>query len=381
MSARLDSLLLAVLALLWCAKSVAGNECPSDDPAYPNAYKPLGQLTFYWKMDATTLNGKLVYDGTGYIAVGPSPNAKMSGGEVVLGLPNSGTVKKYSLTGYSSSSVEEMPSSQQTLTNTAISLSGGQTTMTFTKLLSEPGELEISSTGATTLIFAVGESSSLTYHKSRKSVKIDLANCGDKVETTETKALNKFGVFGHAFLMIGAMLYVLPCGILSAVFKEKLGPAWIKIHLPMQMLGSGAVLCGLVVIISCLSQADRDPDFETSTAFGIHTVLGFIAIVFVAVQVAGGLLRARKPSGGEPAHWTRSAFELIHRSVGHVAIVIGILAVLSGIEHAYDLSLIASKTPYQLAAFVAIGFYALALALALVIKFVLVPVDKPEGPL
>jgi len=93
MSARLDSLLLAVLALLWCAKFVAGNECPSDDPAYPNAYKPLGQLTFYWKMDATTLNGKLVYDGTGYIAVGPSPNAKMSGGEVVLGLPNSGTVQ------------------------------------------------------------------------------------------------------------------------------------------------------------------------------------------------------------------------------------------------------------------------------------------------
>jgi len=45
-----------------------------------------------------------------------------------------------------------MPSSQQTLTNTAISLSGGQTTMTFTKLLSEPGELEISSTGATTLV-------------------------------------------------------------------------------------------------------------------------------------------------------------------------------------------------------------------------------------
>jgi len=57
------------------------------------------------------------------------------------------------------------------------------------------------------------------------------------------------------------------------------------------------------------------------------------------------------------------------------------LALGLGIEHAYDLSLIASKTPYQLAAFVAIGFYALALALALVIKFVLVPVDKPEGPL
>jgi len=112
------------------------------------------------------------------------------------------------------------------------------------------------------------------------------------------------------------------------------------------MLGSGAVLCGLVVIISCLSQADRDPDFETSTAFGIHTVLGFIAIVFVAVQVAGGLLRARKPSGGEPAHWTRSAFELIHRSVGHVAIVIGILAVLSG--DCFCLSTLTSPPPKKI---------------------------------
>lgn len=127
-----------------------------------------------------------------------------------------------------------MPANQQTLTGTSISSSDTTTELTFVKLLSEPGELDLASNGATTLIFAVGFSDKIEHHRFRSAAKLDLKNCGAG-EDVETKFMSKAGVFAHAALMIGAWMYVVPSGILTASFKNIIGAPWMKMHIIMQV--------------------------------------------------------------------------------------------------------------------------------------------------
>ena len=111
----------------------------------------------------------MVYTGgDAWVAVGPAADSdgKMVGSEVVMGLPSpSNTVMKYELTQQGAAGVNAMGA--QTLTGTSLSAAGGTTTMTYTKLLAEAGELPYSDSGPTPLVFAVGSGTSLGYHDAR----------------------------------------------------------------------------------------------------------------------------------------------------------------------------------------------------------------------
>ncbi len=43
------------------------------------------------------------------------------------------------------------------------------------------------------------------------------------------------GAMMHGILMICAWCWLVPAGVLSAVFKKSLGPAWIHVHQPIQV--------------------------------------------------------------------------------------------------------------------------------------------------
>jgi hypothetical protein len=143
-------------------------------------------------------------------------------------------VKKYALAGQSASQVTELGS--QTLTDVTVAAVGGVTTMTYTKPLVETGEVPLNTDTTTILIFAYGSSSTaLGYHAGKAVAKVNLKTC--ETETVKIKTMSSFNIFCHAALMIGAWAWLIPSGILTAVYKEKFGPGWIKLHIPLQVQG------------------------------------------------------------------------------------------------------------------------------------------------
>jgi cytochrome b561 len=283
----------------------------------------------------------------------------MVGSEVVMGLPDDNTVYKYDVTSKSTSGIDKMESSKQTLTGTSITASGGTTEMEFIKIMSESGEIELSSTGSTILVFAVGTSNTLAYHQARSSVSINLSNC--ESSSLSIDSLSKFGVFMHALLMIGAWLYLIPSGILVATFKGLFGPAWVQLHMPIQVMGVLAMLCGVLVISTSLNSVNADHLNSEKTDFGVHTYLGVMALCIAGFQIFLGVTRPHKPAPNEEKPFVRLAFEVLHRGIGFIAVLVALLCVLSGIDHADSFSYINDKMPYMIAAFAPLAIFAILL--------------------
>jgi hypothetical protein len=121
-------------------------------------------------------------------------------------------------------------------------------------------------------VFAVGASNTLAYHVAQTAISVNLATCEASgifsffslphpkkkknllkiyvdlpslslsptcaqtvCVAVKLNGLSTYGVFIHALLMIGAWLWLVPCGILVAKFKSVFGPAWIKLHMPFQV--------------------------------------------------------------------------------------------------------------------------------------------------
>ena len=74
----------------------------------------------------------------------------MVGGEAVIGLPGSSSVKKYDMTAQSTAGVTEM--SSQTLSGTSIATVDGVTTMKYTKIMDESGEQTLNDDSSTILV-------------------------------------------------------------------------------------------------------------------------------------------------------------------------------------------------------------------------------------
>ena len=89
------------------------------------------------------------------------------------GNPGDGSVLKYSLGAKDPSGVVPFPQDQQTLSDTSVEVMGGQTIVKFTKIMKEPGEIEIT-TGNNGFLWAHGTGNSLGYHKARASFALNL---------------------------------------------------------------------------------------------------------------------------------------------------------------------------------------------------------------
>jgi hypothetical protein len=61
------------------------------------------------------------------------------------------------------------------------------------------------------------------------------------------------------------------------------------------------------------------------------------------------MLRPAKSKPTEPKPWPRFLFEVVHISLGHGSIVVAVLAILSGIDHAFTFNYIESRKPYWIA--------------------------------
>ena len=103
----------------------------------------------------------------------------MVGSLAVIGLPddavNPANPGKYDLGGQSVAAVTM--TDQQTLLDGNIVQNDTHTVLTFTKILSEPGEIEINPNGANFFLVASGTANDLNIHLQRAAASITLAPC------------------------------------------------------------------------------------------------------------------------------------------------------------------------------------------------------------
>ena len=337
-------------------------------------------------MNEDSILSKLVYSGGEvWIAVGTSTSGNMIGSEAVLGLPQINTVKKVYLQGKSVSGVVDAPSSKQTLSDKSITTTNGVSVLMYSKLLDEPGEIPLSTEGSTILLFAIGASTQLGLHTKRVAVSIDLNQCvGNKSNSNnngnnggepvvivgpDNEEISSTAVVVHASLIIAAWMYFIPSGILIAVFKKSIGESrWLKIHILFQSLAIASMIAAVVTIVVAIDDADGEHLKDNETKFGIHTILGVEALSVAGLQLLIGLFRPHKNEPGQTKALRRKLFEIVHTGLGHVALVLGLFAVLSGVEQAYMFNYITSQDDYHWAALVPFSVYFVMLCVALTLR-------------
>lgn len=176
-------LLSAVASTLLLVKGAASQEaCPNSISLEEWGVKEITKLngdtlTFRYAVvlptspsEQSILCCRLESDDDAYLAFGISPAGTMDGGEGIVGLPDAGTVKKYTL---SPGQVEVMPAEQQTLMFTSISQENGKTVMEFAKYLVENGEHEILANGDNVFLYSIGSNNELGYHSQRGDFTLD----------------------------------------------------------------------------------------------------------------------------------------------------------------------------------------------------------------
>jgi hypothetical protein len=137
-----------------------------------------------------TVTIKITVPNTAWVSVGTSTTGLMPGAEAVIGKPQDGTVRKYSISARSASAIDEMPEAQQTLINTDLVQSGGSTVMTYTKILEEDGEIIINGNGDNTFVSAFGFGNSFSFHQGYGSYSVSLSTVAIEGPTTASPVLS-----------------------------------------------------------------------------------------------------------------------------------------------------------------------------------------------
>jgi hypothetical protein len=125
-----------------------------------------------------TLSLILTVPSLGWASLAFNDNGgNMIGSEAVIGLPDTGEVKKYNLS-EKGPGIIPMADDKQTLIEASIIQESGTTTLAFTKLLVEAGEITIDATGVNSFLSSYGTSNILGYHDKREPYTVDLAGGG-----------------------------------------------------------------------------------------------------------------------------------------------------------------------------------------------------------
>ncbi|XP_020267035.1 cytochrome b561, DM13 and DOMON domain-containing protein At5g54830 [Asparagus officinalis] len=129
----------------------------------------------------------------------------------------------------------------------------------------------------------------------------------------------------HGFMMFVAWGILLPGGIMAARYlKHVKGDGWYQIHVYLQYSGISIVLLGVL-----FAAAELRGFFVTS----VHVKFGLAAIILACVQPVNAYLRPKKPVNGEVASTRRILWEYFHVITGRSAIIVGIVALFTGMKH------------------------------------------------
>jgi len=260
---------------------------------------------------------------TAWVGVGASTSGLMLGSDAVIGIPSTGQVKKYSLSSKSLDGVSLMSDEKQTLVNTAITQANGMTTLTYTKILVEDGEVPINRVGDNLFIAALGSSNTLGFHAVRGSFSLS----GKVIERD-----NSLWV-AHGIIAYIAWGIACPMAILAGLFRKYIPGAgmWYEIHRGLQSFVLLLTIISVAIAIAALnketpsnlSASHFSPDFADG-----HRTIGLVVLIFAIFQIGGGVLRPHLPESSagnddddkgdssEEKSTARKVWEVLHRLFG-----------------------------------------------------------------
>lgn len=274
--------------------------------------------------EGCSISMELIYDGEVWVSIGSSLDDLMAGSEAVIGSPDFGPQKYFmSSKDPDGSGVYPMPESQQTLTDTSVVVTDGQTIMKFTKNIREIGEIEIN-TGNNKFLWAYGTSSTLGFHAARSVFELNLAS-GVSEEVT---VAYKSAWFAHGIMAFLAWGVLVPFAVQAALLRSLLpkGPVWLNLHRALNL--SAYAFFGITFIVAVVyTLKEKGAHFANA-----HQRMGLAMFILALAQNLGGYFRPHNPASGEEKTKLRRGWEIGHRVLGVALLVCGFWQINSGIE-------------------------------------------------
>ena len=328
-------------------------------------------LTFHWKLISTNqVQMALEYMGPeAWLGLASSASGKMIGSTAVIGVPGTDVKAQvptqYKLTAQLLSGIQiddngsfDLKDADITSERTDGSRSSDyRTVMTFTKILNDPNDdVPITKDGLNTLLYAAGPSRTLGYHEHRGSFRLDLNDCDGNVlidvnaqgDESGKKWTNRATFAAHGFFAFLAWGLASPLAVSAAWFRTLIPTSWIYIHVFFNASTFMVTFLAFWIAVGGVAASDETDHFSK-----LHHFMGLILMVLVTVQVLNGFLRPpveRKDRSVAPApvddddtskdllcgclaipDTPRETWQLIHRSSGLTAIVLGIYQISSGL--------------------------------------------------
>jgi hypothetical protein len=234
---------------------------------------------------------------------------------------------KYTMTAESNDGVQPMSNDLQTLTDASVEVNNGQTIMKFTKLMKEPGEIEIGA-GDNIFLWANGFSPTLGLHKEFSSVDINISS--GLVEARYAPNMTAWAAHGiMAFIAWGVLV---PFAVQFSMFRGLLPKGkeslWFKLH--MAFNGTAFTLTvALFAIAVAYTAKEGGEHFDYK-----HQKVGLSMMAMTCLQVLGGIFRPHlpPPGSGDKKTMFRQVWEIAHRVKGTVLLPLGFWQMYSGIQ-------------------------------------------------
>jgi cytochrome b561 len=311
---------------------------PAPTPALPGRQIQLGATTLKYGSEGNKLTFVATLPAEKYFAIGFNSGGAMIGGNAIIANPKSNGISVYKLTDKEVSGVSKDAACTAKISDGSIEVQDGTTTALFSIDLATmadcfPSGLGCQAVGGSVqcsdsqMIWASGDStaSTLSEHDERGTVKINFV-------TGESKSpAIKSGFVAHAVLMGLSWGFMLPSGVITARFMKDQPwqpGTWFKMHRAMQVSGLLLAMVAFFVIIVTMSEIGSQ-HFGGSNAS--HKIIGLAVMLLGVQQPFLACFRPHPPEAGVAKTTTRFAWEVCHKGLGYLAVLLGMLNVLGGL--------------------------------------------------
>ncbi|KAM0871689.1 hypothetical protein ACQ4PT_039217 [Festuca glaucescens] len=291
------------------------------------------QVTLFWTLSADSIS--IAARGekkSGYLAVGFGSGMVNTYAYVGwVGNDGVGRVKTYWIDGKSATAIHETP---ENLTYVRCKSEDGIITFEFTRPLKPlcTGRVEckniIDPTTPLKVVWAMGASwsgddltdSNMHSVTSSRPIRVLLLRGSAEAEQDLRPVLAV-----HGFMMFVAWGILLPGGILSARYLKSLkGDGWYQIHVYLQYSGIAIMFLGVLFAAAELR------GFYVSS---VHVKFGVAALLLAGFQPLNAYFRPKRPANGEVPPRNRVLWEYLHVITGRSAIIVGVVALFTGMKH------------------------------------------------
>eukprot|EP00892_Ulva_mutabilis_P010891 jgi/Ulvmu1/8174/UM040_0071.1 len=235
----------------------------------------------------------------------------------------------FNLNGRSVDGVEEVPGAatltagRRRLSQAAISVydveverAGGRTLLKFTRDVDDTFD----AAGQIEALVAHHSSPGLATHTGREPLAFALSSDGTVTDIVDPVEKHRRT---HAILMILGWGLLLPLGVMLANTLRTLGPIWFQLHRLIQVIGLAIATGGVILALVKFDSLEDDHK---------HRRLGLTVMILGWLQPLNALIRPHPPKDDERKSALRWGWEILHKGVGYLTLILAIVTIFWGLE-------------------------------------------------